>query len=615
MKLSEHVDTLRTLIEAKFDRQFARLGLDKTKPKDLEVLPEELHPKRQRYSAIIESHIGETGDYVRAREKLVDELTFTLFNRFAAVKVMEAANLFPPVLTKQPEHGDRSFGHKAWLEIHPDMRSEELEGIREYIKHAFDELGETLPLYSKKYPYALLPDAISLNEIIEAFNAVEKDSQVGSDIWQSDDVLGWLYESYNNVKKKAHKDSGDKTEYNKVSLQSQVYTPRWVVQFLVENSLGKLYLEMYPTSDIRTRYKIANAPNIQERKPKPLHKIKMIDPTCGSGNMLLYGFDFFYELYIDQIENYGADYDGKDIPKLIIENNLHGIDLDDRAVQLAQLGLFIKAKKKRRTIGEIAFNVVSSDFYLPEYETVEHIFTEGTMLDKSQQELIAEIWTDLQFAYKFGSLIRLDEKVKAKLKILEAKQNSAQPELFTAMEIEAHKSFAATFFANLKTAVEQYAQAQGNTFLISKTRDAITFLELLTTEYDVAMANPPYTSRRDYGTELKTFIDKNYRDPFDTYINLYSCFIQRLDQLLCESGKMAMVTPMTFMFISKFEETRKLILTKYHIDIFVQYGFGGMFSESVDPAMFILNKGKFDKASTFLKIDMYFSESKNKIFL
>jgi 23S rRNA G2445 N2-methylase RlmL len=112
--------------------------------------------------------------------------------------------------------------------------------------------------------------------------------------------------------------------------------------------------------------------------------------------------------------------------------------------------------------------------------------------------------------------------------------------------------------------------------LISKTRDAITFLELLTTEYDVAMANPPYTSRRDYGTELKTFIDKNYRDPFDTYINLYSCFIQRLDQLLCESGKMAMVTPMTFMFISKFEETRKLILTKYHIDIFVQYGFGGI---------------------------------------
>jgi hypothetical protein len=179
---------------------------------------------------------------------------------------------------------------------------------------------------------------------------------------------------------------------------------------------------------------------------------------------------------VDQIDNYGADYDEKDIPKLIIENNLHGIDLDDRAVQLAQLGLFIKAKKKRRTIGELAFNVVSSDFYLPEYETVEHIFTEGASLEKSQQELISEVWTDLQYAYKFGSLIRLDEKVKAKLKALEAKQSSAQPELFTLMEIAAHKSFVTTFFSNLKMAVEQYAQAQGNTFLTSKTRDAITFL-------------------------------------------------------------------------------------------------------------------------------------------
>ena len=93
------------------------------------------------------------------------------------------------MITQQPEHGDRSFGHKAWLEIQPDMRSEELEGIREYILHAFNELGETLSLYSRSYPYALLPDPISLNEIIDAFNPVEKDPQVGEEIWQSDDVL------------------------------------------------------------------------------------------------------------------------------------------------------------------------------------------------------------------------------------------------------------------------------------------------------------------------------------------------------------------------------------------------------------------------------------------
>lgn len=616
MKLPEHVDKLRDLIEAAFDKQFARLGIGKTKLLETDKLPAEVREKRERYERILENHIGETGDYEHAREKLIDELTFTLFNRLAAVKVMEAAALFPPVLTKQPEHGDRSFGHKAWLEINPHMRSEELEGIREYLKTAFDELGETLPLYSKVYPYALLPDAISLNEIIDAFNAVEKDSQVGSDIWQSDDVLGWMYESYNNVKKKAHKDSGDKTEYNKVSLQSQVYTPRWVVQFLVENSLGKLYLEMYPDSEIKRRYKIANAPQKQERKPKPLHEVKAIDPACGSGNFLLYAFDFFYELYVDQIDNFGADYDEKDIPKLIIENNLHGIDLDDRAVQLAQLGLFIKAKKKRRTIGELAFNVVSSDFYLPEYETVEHIFTEGSTLEKSQQELIAEVWTDLQYAYKFGSLIRLDEKVKAKLKALEAKQSSAQPELFTLMEIAAHKSFAATFFTNLKTAVEQYAQAQGNTFLTSKTRDAITFLELLTTEYDVATANPPYTDSADFGPELKEFIEDNYKKPYKFHTNLYATFIKRCYELTGKDGKIAMIHPHTFMFIKTFEDVRKFMIDKCHIDAMVDFGLDrvNLFGPGIllDATFYVLSKGQNGKDGLYFNLSTNLQEKFKK---
>ena len=126
---------------------------------------------------------------------------------------------------------------------------------------------------------------------------MEKDTQVGSDIWQSDDVLGWMYESYNNVKKKAHKDSGDKTEYNKVSLQSQVYTPLWVVQFQWKTHWANC-IEMYPDSEISRKYKIANAPLTQERKPKQLHEIRSIDPACGSGNFLLYAFDFFYALYI-----------------------------------------------------------------------------------------------------------------------------------------------------------------------------------------------------------------------------------------------------------------------------------------------------------------------------
>ena len=238
MKLTDHVNLIRTLIEKAFDKQFAGLGIGATKELELDKIAQDLHGKRAKLDLIIQNHIGKMGSYKEAREKVLDELTFTLFNRIAAIKVMEAHELFPPIITKDAIHGDRSFGHKAWLEENPSMRSHELEGLREYIKDAFNTLGEEFPLYHKDHPYALLPHVIELGEIITAFNAVEKDTQVEDYIWQSDDVLGWLYESYNTAKKQAFKDSGDKTEYDKVSLQSQVYTPKWVVEFLVNNSLG-----------------------------------------------------------------------------------------------------------------------------------------------------------------------------------------------------------------------------------------------------------------------------------------------------------------------------------------------------------------------------------------
>lgn len=607
MKLSDHVDHIRELTYRAFDKQFARLGIGASKTMDIEKIPSELHAKRKKLDQLLQSHIDEVGNYEDAREKALDELTFTLFNRIAAVKVMEAHNLFAPIITKQSEHGDRSFGHKAWLEENQNMRSEELEGIRHYIKDAFTELGNDIPLYNKEYPYALLPHVIELNEIIDAFNAVANDAQVEDDIWQSDDILGWLYESYNNAKKQAFKDSKAKTEYDKVSLQSQVYTPRWVVQFLVENSLGKLYLEMFPDSEIKNNHKIANAPKQRVRDKKPLHEVKLIDPASGSGNFLLYAFDLFYELYIDQIENYGADYKEDDIPRLIIENNLHGIDLDDRAIQLAQLGLYIKAKRKKRTVGNLHFNVISSDFYLPEYEDVKYIFEDDKKLDSQQIKLIENIWGDLKFAYKFGSLIKIEEKIKVQIEALYDKQQREGADLFISADIQEYKEFEQDFFINLEKAVEKYAKKEGNSFLIGKTQDAITFLKLLSTKYDVATANPPYTDSSDFGKDLKEFIEANYKKPYKFNTNLYATFIKRCHELTSENGKMALIHPRTFMFIKTFEDVRKFMLDKTHINVFVDYSLSNLFgSIMVDPSFYVLEKGIItSKDSWFISLDQY----------
>lgn len=615
MKLPEHVDIIREKISKAFNNQFSRLGFGAAKMVDIDKIPVELHPKRNKIEQLVKSHEGETGNYIEAREKALEELTFTLFNRLAAIKVMEALQLFPPIVTKQAEHGGRSLGHKVWLEQNPAMRQEELEGLREYFKYEFNKLGDDIPLFHKNYPYAFIPFVIEFGEIIDAINNIELDAQIDDTIWQSDDILGWLYESYNNAKKQAHKDSGDKTEYNKVSLQSQVYTPRWVVEFLVHNSLGKLYLEMYPDSAIKNFYKIANAPKVRVREPKAIHLLKLIDPASGSGNFLLYAFAFFYALYLDQIENYDADYEIEDIPKLIIENNLHGIDLDDRAAQLAQLGLWIKAKQKNRNTKALQFNVVSSDFYLPDFEDVLPIFQTG-ITSENQRKIVADIWTDLQQAYKFGSLVKIDEKLSLKLHGLVAKEGIT---LFGKQELDEYKRFTEDFFKNLETAVAQFAEKQGVSFLTDKTRDAITFLKLITTRYDVITANPPYTDGPDFGRDLKTFIENNYKTPFKFHTNLYSVFIKRSFELLNKDGFIAMLHPLTFMYIKTFEDVRKYIINNSKIEILVELGLGGVFIMSnvqVYAVMYILKyESNNNNKSIFFDLKQYNNHSnKSEVF-
>ncbi len=603
MKLSEHVEHIRQLIDQAFRNRLGRMGISDGQLTAIENMPAE----RKRMETIREVFIAETGTVADAYEKLVEELTFTLFNRLAALKVMEAHTLHPEIVTRRESHGGRSFAHLAWLEQNPNARNEEAEGLLPFLEDQLQKLASDIPLFSPQHPYHLLPTALELQGIINAFNQVETDTQVETEIWKSDDVLGWLYESYNNYKKAAHKASGDKTEYNKVSIQSQVYTPRWVVQFLVDNSLGKLYLEMHPDSEIRNKYKIANAPSSQTRERKPLHEIRMIDPSTGSGNYLLYGFDMYYDLYIDQIENYGADYNEADVPKLIIENNLHGVDLDDRAIQLAQLGLYIKAKRKKRTAKIEHFNIVSSDFFLPAYNDVKDIFEDGNVGER-ERKIIEDLWEDLQNAHKFGSLIRLEEKLNLKWFGTKDKNDPNQVTLFGQQNLEDYANFRNAFFTNLQKAVAQNTAKQGQTFLNTKTQDAITFLQLLTQKYDVAVANPPYTDSADFGPELKIFVEANYKQPYKFNTNLYAVFIKRCCEIINENGKVAMVHPPTFMYIKTFEDVRKFIVNKMHISLFVEWGYLGMFHQSarVDAAMYILEKEPKDVPVQFIKLnDIY----------
>ncbi|MDE5790230.1 MAG: N-6 DNA methylase [Muribaculaceae bacterium] len=575
---------------------------------------------RNRMKAIVDYHAKNSEDYAEARKLTVNECTFTLFNRLAALKVMEDKGFFPEIINRRVENAGRSYEHNAWLEENPDGRTEERDGLVEFLSTIFERESKKFPIFSSAYPYSIMPRADELNEIIEAFNAVSADPDCGEDIWREDDILGWLYENFNAVEKAQLKEDGGKTEYDKVSLQSQVYTPQWVVKFLVDNTVGKMYLEMHPDSDIdrkidetgEIKYRIANRPKEKTRKDKDLRKWRIIDPACGSGNFLIYTMSLLYDLYMDQAENFGADYSKRDIPAMIIENNLYGVDLDERAVQLSQIALRIKARELagKRGKSPSKTNVVCSNFILPDYEQVRHM-VEWSDWDKQKADTVEKVWNDLAEASKFGSLVRVEQPLRE----LVESQSIAKEGLFAGQDETSLFNFRRNAIDSIREQFHRYVTT--DSFTSTKVEDALTFLNILSIPFDVAVANPPYTDSGDFGPKLKTFVEDNYKKPYKFHTNLYAAFILRCWELTSDTGKIGMIHPMTFMYIKSFEDVRRFILEKTHIDIFVEYGldrismFKGTGYASA-PAFYILSKSASKDYSIFFDIDTRLQEKDKK---
>ena len=540
MNLIDHVLNIRILIHRALEAQMERSGMDATE-----------------------------------REEKLKPCVFTLFNRLAAIKLMEQKELFPEVIKQRAENGGLSAAHQAWLEEHPEGRSMERDGLVPFLEDKCEEMAEmNFRIYRRDYPYAMMPTADELNEIIAAFNAIENDPDC-ADTWQKDDILGWLYENFNTAEKVEFKQSGDKTEYDKVSLQSQVYTPSWVVKFLVDNTLGKLYLEMFPESDIdkadengNRHYSIANRPTISVRSQKDLLQLRLVDPACGSGNFLLYAFSMFYDLYMDQIENFGAEYNRREIPAMIVENNLYGVDLDERAVQLSQIGLLIKAREMggRRARMPEHTNVVCTKFVLPDYEAVKAEFGYDASWERQYDVLARKIWTDLSEAHKFGTLVRLEEQLKA------IAPNDDNHSFFSEEEMKYLFDEKYKMNQQIHNLVNKYSERNSNPYTLLKMSEAMTFLDVISHSFDVVVANPPYTDSGDFGTELKTFVEENYKKPLKFNSNLYACFIKRCCELAGDDGKVGIIHPHTFMFIKTFEDVRKFMLEHTHINVMVDYG-------------------------------------------
>ena len=569
MKLEDHVEKIRIKVEEAVKNTLDRCGI---------TINGNNHAQQNvngisigNVEQLVQSIQSEKSEWTECFDEIVDDYAFTLFNRLVCMKVLEAHGLYPEMITQRQQHSGKSYAHYMWLENNQQYRDDAFEGLGEFINYQFEQLSLECDLFNTTIPLHMIPTATFIKEIIDLINAIDEDDQIEEEVWKQGNILSQIYEIYNNSKKAALKASGDKVEYDKVHVQSQIYTPEWVVKFLVDNSLGKLYLEMYPDSEIKDTHKIIGDFSENTREIKPLDEVKVIDPCVGSGNFLLYCFDLFYDLYMDQIENYGADYNSREVPQIIIEKNLHGVDLDERAVQLTKVGLFIKAKTKRNSVKINHYNVVSASFRLPDYKEIGNLF-DAQFFSKDFSDLLQDVWKDLQQAHKFGSLLRIDEKFEDKKKELKEELGDAQLSLFTYEKAVEFDLFANNFYEKLGEAINTYAIDDKKKFMAQATSEAMTFLKIVTETYDVVASNPPYTDSAALGSEMHNFVEKNYKSPYNCTTNLYACFIRRNMLFANPNGFIAMIHPHTFMNIDTYKDVRALLLSEGDISCLVDYG-------------------------------------------
>ncbi len=500
-----------------------------------------------------------------ARNKFVQEASFTTLNRLVGLKVMEARGLIERTyVTKSIDTGGKSEAHYLYLSQNPQANSEPGQGINTVLEEIFQTLSQELPQLYNGSRYGFLPRPSETVAVIDLINSIDPGE------WLKDDIIGWIYQYYNIAERRLLKDSKAKIDQSNVHYQSQQYTPSWVVKHIVDNTLGRYYLEMYPNSPLYDEIEIPiQKENLgKEREQKKLEEIKILDPACGSGNFLLYSFELLQKMYLER------GYDPGEISSLILKHNLFGIDLDDRAAQLTILSLYLKARTLDRHKNRYTMNVVSADFHLSdslELTAVRNKYRNDTTV----QDFIDLIWSQLKDASAIGSLL----DITGELERLKEKRKKSDVMFFSE---EAWSETEINVLEDIKGAVSS------NREYGEYIEQGMNFAELLIQKYDVVIANPPYLDSSDMTDEYKKFLKDRFKG-FEK--NLYAAFIKRCADFAVEGGYVGMITPQTYMFISSYEETRKWILNKNQLVDFAHFGLGGVFGEAlVDTAVIVLEK-------------------------
>jgi N-6 DNA Methylase len=589
---------------------------------------EEARETRQRLERFAQDEKAAGFDARAARTKLKREAAFTWLNRLVAFRLMEERNLLKPTIVKL----DKSNAFIYWLTLE-DANKEEYalhqqgslplnvmgEGpsdvaYRRFILWQCGELASDVSVLFDPETLAsrLFPRPPVLKQLMADMTAEKL-----AEAWQpgNEETIGWVYEGFVEDENKAVFEKfskGKKVQPEEIGPATQRFTPRWIVRFLVENSLGRLWLEMHPDSRLKDSLAYL-VPDTQpgSRPLKLVRDVTFLDPCCGSIHFGLLAFDLFVEIYREEIERVGqpgwptkASVTAvEEIPSSIITYNLHGIDLDLRAVQISALALLLRARSINATCAFTDRNLASANVEEITGGRLDNLIKEARFSHPIYEHILRAVAARLKDSSHIGSLLRIEREIE-RLVAQERTRAEADKQFimaFPGLTSEQFKTQAGIeeFFDlltdQLLRHLDQFVRTSRQTaadpgHLVSEAAKGLRYLRLVSRHYDVVATNPPYMSRRNMSDVMRKHLEDHYPDAKS---DLYPAFICRCVELCAMHGKVAMVTQQSFMFISSYEELRARLRSTVAIERMGHLGpkaFPNITGEKVNTTAFIFDK-------------------------
>lgn len=492
------------------------------------------------------------------KEHVIEEAAFTWFNRFMCLRYMEIHNFLPlgknnesldiRVLSsrdgnKEPEILKRNNLANNSLDINVDIdKLEKIADINDKYEKVLlkvcEKMGKVLPqIFDGETDYI---------ELLMPKNQLNVDSfldkllkEVHEDNFNDIEVIGWLYQYYNDSQFENVRNKNGLIKKEELPYVTQFYTPDWIVQYMVNNTLGSFWIKSTGDESLESEFKYFIKDNIEINvgaNPMLPENITFIDPCMGSGHILVYAFEVFMKLYIS------AGYNKKDIPELILKNNLYGLDIDDRAGQFAIISVMLKAREYDSEIfNKIDFNSLNI-LSIPESNPELRQYA-NDIIDKEVREIVDYLIDTFENGKEIGSLLIVEEKDYDKV-------------------------------------TEYFEQATPNLFnklLDDGLRDIIRVAKILCNIFDIAATNPPYLGIKKMSKGLIKYIENNMF--YDYKYDLYACFVIRL-LMMVKTGKIGMLTQQTLLNVDGYEKLRRVIVDNRKICSIVHLG-----SNAIDGGM------------------------------